>query len=194
MCIRDSKYSMEWKPDIVILMLGVNDTGAHLTNFHSVNWDGGANSSAAAEFEKDYKSLVERYQNNGAQVYCVNCPSGRIESDRDGTSVKISCVNPIIERVAGETGCNLIDIYSETKNWDDGIYTDTVHFNSDGYKNVSDFIFSKIFSDFADSYYDKYGEISKNAVILDAENDGTLATGTKVKYSWEGSTYNFTWG
>ena len=188
------KYSMEWKPDIVILMLGVNDTGAHLTNFHSVNWDGGANSSAAAEFEKDYKSLVERYQNNGAQVYCVNCPSGRIESDRDGTSVKISCVNPIIERVAGETGCNLIDIYSETKNWDDGIYTDTVHFNSDGYKNVSDFIFSKIFSDFADSYYDKYGEISKNAVILDAENDGTLATGTKVKYSWEGSTYNFTWG
>ena len=46
------KYSMEWKPDIVILMLGVNDAGAHLTNFHSVNWDGGAGSSAAAEFEK----------------------------------------------------------------------------------------------------------------------------------------------
>lgn len=84
----------------------------------------------------------------------------------------------------GQTGCNLIDIYSETKNWEDSIYTDTVHFNSDGYKKTADFIFSKIFSDFSDSYNDKYGEISKNAVILDAESDGALATGTKVKYSW----------
>lgn len=29
---------------------------------------------------------------------------------------------------------------------------------------------------------------------MDAESDGALATGTKVKYSWEGSTYTFTWG
>lgn len=63
--------SKAWKPDIVIMMLGYNDAGGHLTDSHSVNWTGGENSTAAKEFEKDYKALVGEYTALGAPgVYC----------------------------------------------------------------------------------------------------------------------------
>lgn len=78
--------SKAWKPDIVIMMLGYNDAGGHLTDSHSVNWTGGENSTAAKEFEKDYKALVGEYTALGAQVYIVNTPCSTTSPTKTGTS------------------------------------------------------------------------------------------------------------
>lgn len=193
--------SKAWKPDIVILMLGYNDAGGHLTDFHSVNWTGGENSTAAAEFEKDYKALVQEYTELGAQVYIVNTPCSNNASDKNGTSNQARYINPIIERTASELELPFVDIHSFTKPWGTDMYcgtnsagtTDNTHMSAKGYEAMASFMFDSIFSVFADSYCDDLGEISSSAVIVDLQapehQDGDI-----VSYAWEGEDYQFVWG
>ncbi len=193
--------SKAWQPDIVIMMLGYNDAGGHLTDFHNVSWSGGADSTAAAEFEKDYKALVQEYIDLGAQVYIANTPCSNNASDKNDTSTQFKYICPIIEKVANELGLPFIDIHSHTKPWSADMYcgtningnTDNTHFSAKGYEAVASFMFEEIFSVFADSYYDQYGEITKDAVVIDY-NLPVHEQGDIVSYSWEGKNYQFTWG
>lgn len=193
--------SKAWKPDIVIMMLGYNDAGGHLTDFHSVNWSGGENSTAAREFEKDYKALVQEYIDLGAQVYIANTPCSNNSGDKNGTSNQFKYICPIIEKAANELSLPFIDIHSHTKPWSADMYcgtningtTDNTHFSAKGYEAVASFMFESIFSVFADSYYDDLGEITNKAMIVDY-NAPAHETGDVVSYSWEGENYQFTWG
>lgn len=193
--------SKAWKPDIVIMMLGYNDAGGHLTDFHSVSWSGGESSTAAREFEKDYKALVQEYRDLGAQVYIVNPPCSNNASDKSDSSNQAKYISPIIEKVASELELPFIDIRSHTKPWGAEMYcgtnisgtTDNTHFSAAGYEAVASFMFEKIFSVFADSYCDDLGEITKQAMLVDLKA-GAHENGDIVSYSWEGENYQFTWG
>ena len=193
--------SKAWKPDIVIMMLGYNDAGGHLTDSHSVNWTGGENSTAAKEFEKDYKALVGEYTALGAQVYIVNTPCSNNVSDKNGTSNQARYINPIIERTASELELPFVDIHSFTKPWSADMYcgtntagtTDNTHMSAKGYEAMASFMFDSIFSVFADSYHDDLGEISNDAVIVDLQAQ-EHQNGDIVAYQWEGENYQFVWG
>lgn len=192
-------YSKEWKPDIVIMMLGYNDQGSHLTNFHNgINWDGGADSTAAAEFYEDYKALVQEYIDLGAVVYCMGAPSSL------GTSVSgivNAYINPIINRVANELGLEYHDTFAHTNTWSADMFcgtnssgtTDNTHFSAKGYKALATYMFDSLFSDFATQYVDDLGEIKNSAVIVDLQA-GTHSAGDTVTYAWEGNKYQFVWG
>ena len=192
--------SKEWKPDIVIMMLGFNDKGSHLTGSHSVNWKGGATSSAAAEFRKDYTALVKEYMALGAQVYISSTPCHNSAKPKAGTGTLAQYINPIIKEVADELSLPFVDTFEFMRPWKDDMYcgtnttgvTDDTHLSAKGYETLGTFMFEQVFPSFENDYYDDLGEIRSDALILDiggSHNDGDI-----VSYSWENENWQFVWG
>ena len=131
------KQSLESEPDIVILMLGTNDSKTY-------NWDADA-------YEKGLKELVESYKalDTNPTVYLMRCPycysldGSAIASYDIQPQVVESKVASIIEKVAGDTEVNLIDLYTPTIGKLD-LYTDGIHFNADGYELIADETYKNI--------------------------------------------------
>ena len=125
------KKSLQSSPDIVVLMLGTNDS-------KSYNWDSEA-------YEDGLKELVLSYQKLDSKptVYLMRSPYCY---SLDGTDVAEYDIQPaivsmelgdIVYKVAEETGAVFIDLYEITENQND-LYTDGIHFNAEGYKLIYD--------------------------------------------------------
>ena len=109
------RESLEWNPDIVLLMLGTNDT-------KNRNWDPDI-------FRRDYRKIVESYQNLSSQLRVILIAPIRIfhilgkpllgvhpETMEEG-------VRPAIREMANGMGLPLVDLH--------GLFTDT-HYCRDG--------------------------------------------------------------
>ncbi|MCR4695084.1 MAG: hypothetical protein K5773_07195 [Pseudobutyrivibrio sp.] len=128
------KASLESNPDMVLLMLGTNDAKVH-------NWDPEA-------YETGLKELVQTYQGLDTKPtvyilrspYCFAKEGGAIAEYDIRPDVVTNELGPIVDRVAADTGANVIDMYSYTCGEED-MYTDGIHFNKDGY----DYLASKIY-------------------------------------------------
>ncbi|SES88760.1 Lysophospholipase L1 [Pseudobutyrivibrio sp. C4] len=131
------QQSLKSKPDIVVLMLGTNDTKTY-------NWN-------ASDYEAGLKELVESYQQLDTKptVYLMRSPYCY---SLDGSDVAEYDIQPavvsdelggIVEKVAAETGVEVIDLYQLTEGQDE-LYTDGIHFNAKGYELIADEVYSNL--------------------------------------------------
>ena len=129
--------SLKSKPDVVVLMLGTNDTKTQ-------NWNPQAYKSGLTDLVKSYQALDTQ-----PKVYLMRSPycfaiDGKSEAEYN---VQAHLVNgelgEIIEEVANETGATLIDLHSQTLGKED-LYTDGIHFKAEGYTLISDIVYDSI--------------------------------------------------
>lgn len=131
------QQSLKSKPDIVVLMLGTNDT-------KTFNWN-------ASDYEAGLKSLVESYQNLDTKPtvylmrspYCYALDGGDVAEYDIQPAVVADELGSIIDKVAKETGVELIDLYQITEGQDE-LYTDGIHFNAKGYELIADEVYNNI--------------------------------------------------
>ena len=117
--------SQELEPDIVLIMLGTNDSKAY-------NW-------IAGEYEKQLEEFVDLYKKlpSSPQVYLMTCCAAFGANENDVVAFHVDRaviaeeVTPIIRRTAEKCNVPLIDIYSATKDHPE-YFADGVHPNAEG--------------------------------------------------------------
>ena len=126
--------SQEWNPDIVLLMLGTNDT-------KRINWD-------PEIFRRDYKKLVQSYLDLPSKPRVIliapirvfqpiTIPLLGLYSDTMENGVR-----PAIREIAAEMGLelvDLVDLFPDSKHMMDG-----VHPQATGAKMLADAIYSAV--------------------------------------------------
>lgn len=131
------KKSLESKPDIVLLMLGTNDSKTY-------NWN-------AKSYEEGIKSLVQTYKNLDTNPtvylmispYCFSLDGSDIAEYQVQPKVVAGKIRDIVEKVAAEEGVEVIDLYSVTVGKEEH-YRDGIHFDAEGYKIIADYIYDII--------------------------------------------------
>lgn len=129
-----AKESLEQEADVVIIMLGTNDSKPDC-------WD-------ADKYEQEYVEFVKNYQNmsNNPKVY-VMLPPYIFKTPEDtgdcNNEILIQEVIPAIKRVSEATCSEVIDLYSATEDHSDW-YADELHLNAEGNKAIAEVIYKSI--------------------------------------------------
>ncbi len=131
------KKSLESEPNIVLLMLGTNDSKTY-------NWN-------AESYEEGIKSLVQTYKNLDTNPtvylmispYCFSLDGSDIAEYQVQPKVVAGKIRDIVEKVAAEEGVEVIDLYSVTVGKEEH-YRDGIHFDAEGYKIIADYIYDII--------------------------------------------------
>ena len=122
----------EFRPSIVIIMLGTNDAIPTMQNNES--------------FVDDYVKLVTEFQalSSKPKIWIVKPPP--VFSNETGLSVENFKDNviPSIERVADKTDLPIINVYSALANYSDFFPVDGVHPNSEGAMLIASEIYKAI--------------------------------------------------
>ena len=122
------KKALNFRPEVVIIMLGTNDT-------KSQNWKN------KSEFVKDYGDLIKQFSDlpTSPRIYlCLPCfvvGEGAFGIKEAGVLEQI----PLIEALAKETDCKVIDIHGAFKPKPE-LIPDTVHPNAEGAKLMAETI------------------------------------------------------
>jgi acyl-CoA thioesterase I len=154
--------SKAFAPDIVIIMLGTNDSKPQ-------NWAKGAN------FEADYKALIAVYQALPSlpRVLLNICPPAGVNSYNISGTVIENEVIPLIKKVAADTCVGLIDVFSamggHTLNASYFSATDQVHPNAAGAQKIADTVYAALQADRADA--GRCVPVAADAGLLDASSE-----------------------
>lgn len=135
------KESIEYDADILIFMLGSNDSKPE-------NW------TDAETFKKEYLALLDTYisEENSPQIY-LGIPAKAFYEDKSQTSGLTSYdiqgdiveqIGGIVKEIAAERGYKYIDIYSLTAENPQWFEKDFVHPNADGAKAIANEVFEHI--------------------------------------------------
>lgn len=129
-----SEESLALKPDIVIIMLGTNDTKAN-------NWNG------KEIFKKEYTTLVESYKSldSVSRVILASPPTVFIENVMRG-SIDPQHVEPIrevIQEVAEEFELEFVDLSAKTANHPEWFF-DGVHPTPEGAEEIAQIFYEQI--------------------------------------------------
>lgn len=129
-----AEESLEEDADIVIIMLGTNDS-------KKKNWN-------AEKYEEEYIQFVKNYQNmeSAPEVYIMMPPAVFAEVEDEGDcddAVIREQVVPIVKHVAEETGAGLVDLYSLTENHPEW-FADGLHLNADGNRAIAEAIYEQL--------------------------------------------------
>lgn len=125
--------ALDYKPDIVIVMLGTNDAQPSLVPYNGT-------------FIEDYKAIIQSFQAlpNNPDIYVVLPPP--IYGTQDGKmnpEFFAQTLIPDIQQVADETGVPTIDVYSQMFGHPE-YSTDDVHLTYEGGEVVAETIYSAI--------------------------------------------------
>lgn len=122
------KKALEFNPDVVVIMLGTNDT-------KPTNWkykDG---------FVGDYIDLIEQFQALSAGPKIWICYPVPAYSERWGISEKVITeeVMPLIDEIADKTGVPIIDLHSALSDKAE-MFPDEIHPDAEGAKLMAEAI------------------------------------------------------
>lgn len=129
------RQSLDFKPDIVVIMLGSNDSKKN-------NWN-------REEYIKDYCEMIESYLRleSKPKVYVLTPPplfevNGRVmwQLRKDVVDREIC---PCVKQIAAQTGVRCIDIHSVFENKKE-LFSDGVHPNVRGSKALAQRVFEVI--------------------------------------------------
>lgn len=126
------RNSIDWKPEIVVIKLGTNDTKPK-------NW------KHKDQFEEDLKAMVTtfRSQPSKPQIFlCLPVPAFPERWGIRDTVIKGELI-PIIRKVAKEKGCQVIDLHKALEGKKD-FFPDKVHPNKDGAKLIAKSVHSAL--------------------------------------------------
>ncbi|MDB5327010.1 MAG: putative xylanase [Phycisphaerales bacterium] len=113
--------ALAYKPDIVVIGLGTNDTKPG-------NW------KHQDEFVADYESIITAFKtaNPAVKVFvCVPVPDFMPGEAEIRDSVLVAEVNPMIKRIAKDTGATVIDLRTPLEGRKE-LFPDTIHPNAEG--------------------------------------------------------------
>lgn len=126
------EQSVFFEPDIVVLMLGTNDTKEE-------NWKG------SEAFRKDYEALIEEYEKLDTKptVILLTPPvlyqSGEMITDvRASSDSIVSEEAQVILEIGNEKELSVINLYELTGNHPEWYNTDGVHLNAEGAAAIAD--------------------------------------------------------
>lgn len=121
--------SLEFNPDIVLKMFGLNDS-------KDTNWNG------ADQFREEYEYLIDQYVENNSNVEIILMTPSKAfnEASLPGSinNENVREIVGIVKAVADERGYDLIDINQLSKQnsqWFDG---DLIHPDSDGTRGIAE--------------------------------------------------------
>ena len=115
------KAALSSNPDIVVIMLGTNDT-------KPANWK-----NSAKDYEVDYRDLISDFEklSSKPKIYLCLPPyiakEGRWGINNQDTLAQI----PMIKKIAKDLKLEVIDVYAALEGQDD-LIPDTVHPNTGG--------------------------------------------------------------
>lgn len=126
--------SLSQDADIVILMLGSNDSKPDFWN--------------AERYEEEYTAFIRQYQNMESQpaVYIMVPPAIFLEAPDSGDcsdEIVRQELAPILARISEETGAELIDLYTLTKDHPEW-FADGLHPTKEGNEAIAQEIYSAI--------------------------------------------------
>ena len=135
------KQSVEYNADILIFMLGSNDSKPE-------NW------TDAETFKKEYIALLDTYitEENSPQIY-LGIPAKAFYEDENQTSGLTSYdiqgdiveeIGVIVKEIAAERGYKYIDIYALTAENPKWFEADFVHPNADGATAIANEVYKNI--------------------------------------------------
>ncbi|MGI6264333.1 MAG: GDSL-type esterase/lipase family protein [Acutalibacteraceae bacterium] len=134
------RQSRDFQPDIVLLMLGVNDAKRAGENPGWVtNWT--QNSPVA--FERDLCELVTAYQalDSHPLVVMATAPAGWATDGSWGVDPTVIAdeVVPLQRRIAAKTGCQLVDFFALTRQRGKALIGgDGLHPTAEGYRQLAE--------------------------------------------------------
>lgn len=128
---REFAASLEFKPDIVVIMLGTNDT-------KEGNW------IRKEQLDADYLDLIKKYRRGNRSVKILIALPPPIYSDYCGMSnSKIEkVVIPVIQKVAQKSGIIVVDNYSPLR--EKRLFKDGVHPSSEGSYIIAQQVYREI--------------------------------------------------
>lgn len=136
---RQSRFSASRKcnPDIVIIMLGTNDSKPTYWSYKD-------------NYVPQLMDLISVYQNLSSKPTVYIATSATVTKSLDGITDEIVTneVVPLQKQAAKQTGCEVIDVNAATKGHEEW-YFDGVHLNDNGYAGLA-----AVFADFLSPRYD----------------------------------------
>lgn len=127
----DSRYqeSLDFAPEVVILMLGTNDGGGDASN-------------AQTNFKADMRSLIASYQalESDPTVILVTSPYAYIDNNKNVNSI----IAPMQRELADELGLFMVDMNALTENMASQ-FQDGLHPSESGYYYLALMFYQKIF-------------------------------------------------
>jgi len=133
--------SLNSNPDIVILMLGTNDSKA-------ANW------AEKDHFLSDLKEMIQDYQKLSSQPTVYVCTSPRMRQAYENMETKTGLDNAVInneivplqkQAVEETPGCRLIDVNAfSQEGFADSDFNDYCHPTNDGYQKLAKFIYDEL--------------------------------------------------
>jgi acyl-CoA thioesterase I len=126
------EVAKEFKPDIVIIMLGTNDAYTYLT-YNST------------EFTGDYLAIIGEFQSLAKKptIYLVEPIPLYSNQVSLSDELLVQRIIPDIQQVANQTGLKVIDAHTPLQNHPE-LYLDGIHPTADGAKVLSDVILAGI--------------------------------------------------
>ncbi|MGA2386727.1 MAG: GDSL-type esterase/lipase family protein [Candidatus Bathyarchaeia archaeon] len=126
--------ALNFKPNIVIIMLGTNDA---ITSLNETN----------AAFIADYSSLVHSFQSLSTKptVWLVEPPPIYDNTMSYSNGILIKNVIPNIIQVANQTHTHLIDAYTPLLNHPE-LFVDGIHPSADGAKIIAQAVYTALIS------------------------------------------------
>lgn len=122
------KKALEFNPDVVVIMLGTNDTKPR-------NW------KYKDEFVGDYIDLINQFRALAARPKIWICYPVPAYSERWGISEKVITeeVMPLIDEIADKTDVPIIDLHSALSD-KAGMFPDEIHPDAEGAKLMAEAI------------------------------------------------------
>lgn len=123
---------LQIKPDVVTIALGTNDTKPQ-------NW------KIKAEFEADYKSMIEEFRkaNKKVIIYCCLPPPAVPEKwGINGDTIKNEVI-PLVNKIAKDTKCYTINLHASLEG-KSGCIPDGVHPNAAGQKFLAEAMYKAL--------------------------------------------------
>lgn len=133
---KEYRDSVEFDPDIVVFMLGSNDS-------KTFNWKN------SEEFRRQYLSLIESYSNS--RLILCTVAKAFYSDGKTGTVTNYSIqpevvdeISGIIREIAEEKNLPLIDVNALTAPHPEWYTSDFVHLNAEGAKAIAEAVFDML--------------------------------------------------
>lgn len=126
------KQSLNFNPDIVVIMLGTNDT-------KSMNW------KDQETYEKEYTEMINSYKNleSNPTIYMMAPPRTKDAAKLQNDIVKNEVYNGV-KNVAEQTGSIFIDLYDVFEGTSGLYYFDGIHPNYKGAQLIAETVYEFI--------------------------------------------------
>lgn len=117
-------------PDVVVIMLGTNDTKPH-------NWK-----HFASDYEKDYREMIAKFAGleNKPRIFLCHPPYIAKDGNWGINDPDTKAQMPVIEKLAKELNVGVIDVHAALEGRDE-LIPDKVHPNNDGATLIAGAVF-----------------------------------------------------